>query len=74
MEKAVLLKKTIYTLSKLPKGKIKEVSNFVQYLSEKYEEDILQKGTERLICESKAFDFLQEEEDLYSLEDLKVRF
>jgi uncharacterized protein YneR len=40
----------------------------------KYEEQILTEGIQQLASESDAFQFLYEEEDLYSIDDLKVHF
>ena len=40
----------------------------------KYEVEALQEGIEKLVSHSKSFDFLNEDEDLYSLDDLKEKF
>ena len=69
-----LINRTLATLSKLPPDKVKEVSDFADYILKKYDEEILQKGIEKLISESKAFNFLKHEEDLYTVEDLKEKY
>lgn len=69
-----LINRTLATLSKLPLDKVKEVSDFADYILKKYDEEILQKGIEKLISESKAFNFLKHEEDLYTVEDLKEKY
>lgn len=69
-----LINKTLKTLSRLPDDRVKEVYDFADYILKKYEESILQKGIEQLISDSKTFDFLKEEEELYSIKDLKERF
>ncbi|HET8809334.1 MAG TPA: hypothetical protein VFM65_03605 [Flavobacteriaceae bacterium] len=74
MEKTALIKKTVSTLLQLPQEKIREILDFADYISKKYEEDILRKGTEKLVENSKAFEFLREEEDIYSFEDLKEKY
>lgn len=74
MEKQTLIKKTLDTLSKLPQQEIKEVSDFADFILKKYEEKTLQKGIEKLVSNSKSFDFLEEEEELYSPDDLKEKF
>ena len=71
MEKETLIKRTIKTLSKLPQDKVKEISDFADFILKKHEEEYLQKGMKQLVFESNAFYFLQDEEDLYSVEDLK---
>jgi hypothetical protein len=74
MKKESLINETISTLSKLPEEKIKEVNDFADFILKKYEEEILQKGIETLTTNSNAFSFLDEEEDLYSIEDLKEQY
>jgi len=74
MTREILIKKTLGTLSRLPQDKISEVSDFADFVLKKYEEEILRKGVEKLIIDSKTFNFLKEEEDLYSIDDLKEKF
>lgn len=71
MTKETMIKKTLKTLSRLPEDKIKEVSEFADEILKKLDEDVLQAGIETLISESDAFYFLNDEEDLYSKDDLK---
>ena len=74
MTKEKLIRKTLQTLSKLPQEKILEVNDFADYILEKYDREILQKGIEKIVSQSKSFDFLKDEEDIYSLDDLKEKF
>ena len=74
MTKEALINKTLKTISQLPQDKIKEVNDFADFILKKYDEEVLQKGIEKLVSDSKSFDFLKEEEDLYSPEDLKEKF
>ncbi len=74
MTKKALINKTIETLSQLPQDKIKEVHDFADFILKKYDEEILQRGVEKLVSDSKAFDFLNEDEDLYSSDDLKEKY
>jgi hypothetical protein len=74
MTKDVLIKKTLKTLSRLPQDKVKEISDFAEFILKKYDKDILQKGIERLVIESKTYGFLQDEESLYSVNDLKEKY
>ena len=74
MEKEKIIERTIRRLKLLPENKIREIDDFVDYLVKKYnEEAILQKGIEKIVEESKSFEFLNDEEDLYSVEDLKEK-
>ena len=74
MTRDTLIKRTLNTLSKLPQNKVREVSDFADFILKKYDEGILQKGIEKLVGDSKAYDFLKDEEDLYLLEDLKEKY
>ena len=74
MTKETLIKKTIKILSQLPQDKVNEVNDFASFILKKYEEESLQKGIEQIVSKSKVYDFLNEEEDLYSVEDLKEKY
>ena len=74
MTKEAIIQKTIEILEKLPSDKINEVSDFADFILKKYEEQLIQKGMEKLVSESEAFSFLQEEEDLYEEKDLKGKY
>jgi len=74
MNRDTLIKQTLKNLSKLPQDKVREISDFADFIVKKHEEGTLQKGIEKLVGHSKSFDFLNEEEDLYSLDDLKEKY
>ena len=74
MSKKELIKQTINQLEKLPTEKIEEVYDYAEFISKKFEETLLIKDLTALNTNSKSFAFLNEEEDLYSVEDLKERF
>ncbi len=74
MTKEVLINRTVDYLKNLPDEKVAEVADFTEYLYQKYEEYILNRGIRKLVSESKSFEFLKEEEDLYTLNDLKEKY
>ena len=74
MTKEALIKKTLRSISKLPKEIIMEVSGFADFILKKYDEEILQQGIEELVSSSNYMEWLKNEEDLYSVNDLKVRY
>ncbi len=74
MSKETLINKTLKTLSRLPQEKVKEVFDFADSLFKKYDEEVIQKGMEELMSRSKTYDFLKEEEDLYTVDDLKEKY
>lgn len=69
-----LIKKTIDSLVKLPDQRLKEVSDFVEFLLSKIDNQLMTEGIQKLVSDSKSFSFLSEEEDLYSIDDLKVKY
>jgi hypothetical protein len=74
MEKEVLVKNTIGKLEQLPARRIHEVIDYVEYIIQKSHDDMIVEGLQQLSSISRANDFLYEEPELYSLNDLKVRF
>ncbi len=74
MTRETLIKKTIDNLTKLPDQKLKEVSDFAEFLLNRIENQLMIEGIQKLVPDSKAFKFLKDEEDLYSVDDLKERY
>ena len=71
MTKQMLISKTINNLSKLPENRIKEISEYAEFLLRNIDEKITTEGIQKLVSDSKSFEFLKEEEDLYTRDDLK---
>ncbi len=74
MTRETLIKKTIDNLTKLPDQKLKEVSDYAEFLLNRIENQLMIEGIQKLVSDSKTFKFLETEEDLYSLNDLKERY
>lgn len=74
MTRETLIKKTIENLTKLPDQKLKEVSDFAEFLLNRIENQLMTEGIQKLVSDSKTFKFLESEEDHYSLDDLKERY
>jgi hypothetical protein len=74
MSKEILLDKTIQKLRKLPISQLEEVDNYADFLLNKVEEMILSEGVTKLSMESGSLKFLEDEEDLHTVEDLKEKF
>ena len=74
MNKEKIILKTIETLEKLPLDKIKEVNDFADFILSKLDDELLTKGIQKITEENNAFKFLEEEEDLYGVEDLKEKY
>lgn len=74
MNRQVLIETTVYKIRQLPDAKIKEINDFADFLLSKIDDKIIQEGIQKLTSESKAFEFLKDEDDLYTLNDLKERY
>ncbi len=74
MEKNVLIKKAITNIQRLPVTKVKEVNDFAEFLLNKIDEQMITEGIKSISSTSKSFDFLNNEQDLYSIKDLKVKY
>jgi|9_EtaG_2_1085328.scaffolds.fasta_scaffold154978_2 hypothetical protein len=74
MEKANLIQDTVDILDRMSDEKIQEVKDYASYILKKYEEDMLQNGLTQLANQSQTYQFLEEEEDLYTVEDLKFKY
>ena len=74
MTRETLIKRTVENLSKLPDQRLKEVSDFAEFLLNRIENRLMTEGIQQLTADSKVFKFLEMEEDLYSVSDLKERY
>ncbi len=74
MDKKEAIEKTLRVLQKLPLDKIQEVSDFADLVFKKMEDHTLTQGIQVLIEKGNSFDFLKEEEDLYTEADLKEKY
>lgn len=74
MEKEVLIKKAIKNIQRLPVTKVKEVNDFVEFLLNQIDDQMITEGIKDISSKSKSFDFLNDEQDLYTVSDLKVKY
>lgn len=69
--KREIIERTLKIIDQLPEDKAAEISDFADFVFKRYEEQRLTTGIQKMVSESQAFDFLNNEEDLYTLSDLK---
>jgi hypothetical protein len=74
MTRQILIESTLNKITQLPDIRIKEVNDFADFLLSKIDDKIILQGNQKMITDSKTFAFLQDEEDLYTVEDLKERY
>jgi hypothetical protein len=71
MDRQIVIEKTLKYLNLLPENKAEEVLDYIEYLFNKNEDSFLTKGITQLATQSKSFDFLNDEEEIYTLDDVK---
>jgi|AntRauTorckE6833_2_1112554.scaffolds.fasta_scaffold05185_7 lipoprotein NlpI len=71
MSKEQILKKTMDKLQQLDKNTLKEANDFVDFLLTKVSNQGLTKKIQTQAEEGETFAFLKDEEELYSIHDLK---
>ncbi len=71
MTKQTIIERTIHAINQLPLNRAEEIADFVDFIIKRYEEQQLTQGIQVLASEGQTFDFLNQEEDLYSVSDLK---
>ena len=74
MERDVLMRKTVRNIERLSTGRIQEVNNFVEFMLRKSNNALIIEDLQQLSSESHTYDFLSNEPELYSVNDLKVKF
>ena len=71
MTKQIIIERTIKAINQLPEDKAEEISDFADFIIKRYEEHQLIQGIRQLTSNSQTFSFLNDEEDMYSVADLK---
>jgi hypothetical protein len=74
VDRKVLIDNVIRKIKLLPDIKIREVNDFADFLLSKIDDKITLEGIQQITSDSKAFDFLKNEENLYSVNDLKEKY
>ena len=74
MNRQILIEKTIRNISLLPDWRLKEVSDYVDFLSKISDDKILVEGIRKIVSKTKSFHFLEEEEELYNDSDLIQKY
>jgi hypothetical protein len=65
------MERMIRIISQLPDEKAEKISDFADFVLKRYEEQLLTSGIQQLVADSRAFDFWDKEEDIYTVSDLK---
>lgn len=74
MERAHTLQQINGLLSNLSNEKLKEVADFASFLHNKQQQAEFQRGIEKLAEQSGALDFLENDECIYTLDDITAKY
>jgi uncharacterized membrane-anchored protein YjiN (DUF445 family) len=71
LPRKAIIERTIKAINRLPEEKAEEISDFADFMIKRYDEQLLSESIQQLTSKSQTFQFLESEEDLYTLSDLK---
>jgi hypothetical protein len=74
MEREVLVKRMVGKIERLPTSRVQELNDFMEFIIRRTDDALITKGMQQMAVSSKVFDFLDNEPELYSVNDLKVKF
>ncbi len=74
MEREVIIDETVKKLNRLPLEKLRQVEDFVDFVISRIDDKLLVEGIQKMTSDSKAFEYLKHEEELYSVNDLKEKY
>ena len=74
MNRKLLIGKLKNKIDRLPDNNIQEMDDFADLLLSKIDDKVTVEGIEKLVQDSNAFLFLKEDEDLYTVNDLKEKY
>ena len=66
MERQIIIERTLKVINLLPEDKAVEIWDFADFIFKRYEEQEITKGIQKRVSEGQVFDFLNNEEEIYS--------
>jgi iron-sulfur cluster repair protein YtfE (RIC family) len=74
MNKQSIIERTVEVINRHPENKAEEISDFADFVIRRYEDNKLNEELQLVISNSKTFEFLHHDEDLYSEADIKQKY
>jgi hypothetical protein len=74
MTHRALIERTMRVMSQLPQEKAQEICDFAEFIESKSENKLLGENLHVYASNSAAFEFLENEEELYDLKDIKESY
>lgn len=70
MTRQQIIEETVDILERIPLEKLEEIRNLLNEYYARREEEIFERGFKKLSSESHSYDFLEEEDEIYTVNDL----
>jgi hypothetical protein len=74
MKRALVIQKTTQLLTALSDERLIQAADYVSFLYQKQQNDKFQNGIQKLVELSGTFDFLDADECIYNLNDIKEKY
>jgi hypothetical protein len=71
ISRQIIIERTLKAINQLPEDKVEEISAFADFILKRYEENEITRGIQQIASQSDTFNFLNEDEEIYSINDLK---
>ena len=71
MTRELIIEQILKVINQLPIDKAEEISDFADFIFKRYEELELTNGIQKIASESLVYNFLNNEEEIYTVADLK---
>ena len=71
MTRRTIIERTVRAINLLPEEKAEEISHFAEFVMKKFEEHQISNGIHKIASTSSSFEFLEQEEDIYTESDFK---
>ncbi len=74
MSRQELIEKALKGMETLSNEELNEMNNFLEFILSKHEKKALSRDVSGINTSSKSYKFLEEDSDLYTVNDLKVKY
>jgi hypothetical protein len=74
MEREILMEKMIGQIERLSIARILQINDFIEFIARQSEDAMITEGLQELSSYGNVYDFLDNEPEIYSVDDLKIKF
>jgi hypothetical protein len=74
MSRLELIETTLQSIQKLPENELLEIHDFAEFLLSRLEKKNLSNDVSKINISSSSYKFLEEDDDIYTVNDLKEKY